>query len=159
MRFKQWPSGLATFRESCLGLDFTIICIYSYSLYLYYTYRFTNLLFTDNSCWAWSPAPWIGLQLLELGLQLLNLVSSSMNLVSSSLNFVPSSLNLVSSSLNLVSPPLSPPSLLHPFRSQRRRQGVLWFVLVDELGRWTKVLDGWKGELAILSAILCKPQL
>ena len=32
------------------------------------------------------------------------------------------------------------------------------FVLFDELGRWTKVLDGRAGELAMLSAILCEPQ-
>ena len=32
-------------------------------------------------------------------------------------------------------------------------------MLFDNLGRWTKVLDGRTGEFAVLSAILCGPQL
>ena len=71
---------------------------------------------------------------------------------SCSLNLVSSSMNLVSSSLNLV-------YMLHPFQGMVTSTGCLviaQFVLSDELGRWTKVLDGHgqTGELAMLAAIL-----
>ena len=92
----------------------------------------------------------------------MNLFSSSLNLVSSYLNLVSSSLNLVSSSMNLVSTSLSLLSLFHPFQATVTSTGCLvsnrlvWF---DELGMWSKVLDGPAGEFAVLPAILCGPEL
>ena len=83
----------------------------------------------------------LGLQLLELGLQLLELGPQLHEL-----------------GFHLI----EPPSWLHPFQVTATSTGCLVvdrFVLTDELGRWTKVLDGRSGDLAMLATILCRPHL
>ena len=84
----------------------------------------------------------------------LNWLSSSSSLISSSLNLDSSSLNLVSRFMNFVYSSLNMPSLLHPFQVMATSTGCLVFnrfVWFDELGRWTKVMDGRAGEFVVLS--------
>ena len=57
--------------------------------------------------------------------------------------------------LNLVSIYLSQVMVISTFNSLVFEK-VVWF---EELGRWMKVLDRRSGEFAVLSPILCGPEL